>query len=177
MENKYFTPDIEEEEIWKDIPNYEEYYEVSNFGRVRRKAYIMKCRLTYDGYPAITLCGGGEQKSKTIHRLVAESFVENPNNKTQVNHKDGIKSNTAASNLEWVTPSENVIHALELGLKQKDWQNGEKNINSKLTETQVRDIKMKLLTEKVSKVYKEYSDIVSYNTIYAIKTGRLWKNL
>ena len=49
MGNKYYTPDIENE-IWKDIPGYEEYYEVSNTGLIRRKAYIMKCRLTHDGY-------------------------------------------------------------------------------------------------------------------------------
>lgn len=176
MGNKYYTPDIENE-IWKDIPGYEEYYEVSNTGLIRRKAYIMKCRLTHDGYPAITLCGEGKQLSKTIHRIVAEAFIENPDNKAQVNHKDGVKSNAMASNLEWVTPSENVIHALKLGLKDKNWQDGEKNIKAKLTNEQVSNIKERLKLEKVSKVYKDYSVIVGYNTIHAIKTGRLWKTV
>lgn len=176
MESKYFTPDIENE-IWKDIPGYEEYYEVSNTGLIRRKAYIMKCRLTQDGYPAITLCGKGKQLSKTIHRLVAESFIENPDNKPQVNHKDGIKSNAMASNLEWATSSENVNHALNLGLKDKTWQDGEKNVNSKLTKEQVLDIREKCKIMKISKVHKDFYPEMNYNTIYGIKTRRLWKNL
>lgn len=147
MENKYFVPDIE---VWKDIPGYEDYYEVSNTGAVRRKAFIMKCRLTKDGYPAITLCGGGKQINKTIHRLVAEAFVENPDNKTQVNHKDGVKSNASSDNLEWVTPSENVIHALQLGLKDKNWQDGEKNMQSKLTKK--RSLRYKRKVQKYENI-------------------------
>lgn len=174
-ELKYYTPDIEE--IWKDIPGYEEYYEVSNTGLIRRKAYIMKCRLTNDGYPAITLCGGGKQLSKTIHRIVAEAFVENPDNKPQVNHIDGVKSNPMSSNLEWVTGSENCLHALNLGLKDKTWQDGEKNINSKLTKEQVLDIRAKCKTMKISQVHKLYYPNLHYNTIYGIKTKRLWKTI
>jgi len=176
MENKYFTPSIEDE-IWKDIPGYEEYYEVSNTGLIRRKAYIMKCRLTNDGYPAITLCGGGKQLSKTIHRIVAEVFLKNPENKAQVNHKDGIKANAMVSNLEWVTPSENINHALNLGLKDKTWQDGEKNINSKLTKEQVLDIREKCKTMKISEVHKNFYPNMNYNTIYGIKTKRLWKTI
>lgn len=176
MENKYYTPDIEEE-IWKDIPGYEEYYEASNTGLIRRKSYIMKCRITKDGYPAITLCGGGKQKSKTIHRIIAELFVENPENKPQVNHKDGIKQNAFASNLEWMTSSENVKHALDLGLKDKNWQDGEKNISSKLTKEQVLDIREKCKTMKVSEVHKYFYPEMHYNTIYGIKTKRLWKTI
>lgn len=176
MENKYYTPDIEVE-IWKDIPGYEEYYEASNTGLIRRKAYIMKCSLTKDGYPAITLCGGGKQTNKTIHRIVAELFVENPENKKQVNHKDGIKVNAFASNLEWVTPSENVIHALELGLKDKNWQDGEKNISSKLTKNQVLDIREKCKTMKISQVHKLFYPNLHYNTIYKIQKNKLWKSL
>lgn len=176
MENKYFTPDITDE-VWKDIPGYEEYYEASNTGLIRRKAYIMKCRLTNDGYPAITLCGRGKQLSKTIHRIVAELFVDNPNNKKQVNHKDGIKANAFATNLEWVTPSENVLHALDLGLKDKNWQDGEKNINSKLTKEQVLDIRERCKTMKISDVHRNFYSNMSYSTIYGIKTKRLWKTV
>lgn len=176
MKDKYYKPNLEDE-IWKDILGYEDYYEVSNTGLIRRKAYIMKCRLTNDGYPAITLCGGGKQLSKTIHRLVAEAFLENPENKPQVNHKDGIKANAMISNLEWMTASENIKHALDLGLKNKTWQDGEKNINSKLTREQVLDIREKCKTMKISKVHKDYYPNLHYNTIYKIKNNKLWKNL
>jgi hypothetical protein len=174
MENDYFIPDIE---IWKDIKGYEKYYEISNLGNVRRKSYLLSTNKTYDGYQAITLCANKTQKTKTIHRLVAETFIENIENKPQVNHIDGNKSNNKLENLEWMTSSENVKHALKLGLKDKNWQDGEKNINSKLTEKQVLLIKEKLKNNKISVVYREYADIISYNTIYAIKTGRLWKNI
>ena len=175
-DKKYYTPAIEDE-IWKDIPGYEAYYEVSNTGLIRRKAYIMKCNLSNDGYPTITLCGGGKQLSKTIHRIVAEVFLENPENKPQVNHKDGVKVNTMVSNLEWVTVSENANHALSLGLKDKTWQDGERNINSKLTKEQVLDIREKCKIMKISKVHKNFYPEMSYNTIYGIKTKKLWKTI
>ena len=178
MDNKYFIPDIEDiKEIWKDVPGYEEYYEVSNFGAIRRKAYIMKCILTKAGYPAITLCGGGNQINKTIHRLVAELFIDNPENKPQVNHIDGVKSNASASNLEWVTASENISHALKIGLKDKNWQDGEKNPQNKLTKEQVLDIRDKCKTMKISEVHRNFYPDMSYNTSYGIKKKRLWKNL
>lgn len=95
-------------EYWKSIRGYEDYYEVSTLGRVRRKA---SCNRLYTdgilsprirrGYYAVELCKDGKQKSFSIHRLVAETFIPNTNNLPCVNHIDENKLNNAVNNLEW----------------------------------------------------------------------------
>lgn len=111
------------EEIWKDIPGYEGKYQASTFGRIRSLVdyrigrdvevpHIMKQRPARHGYLA---CHIGKKQIK-VHRLVAVTYVENPFNKPQVNHKDGNKLNNRPENLEWVTMEENENHALQNGL-------------------------------------------------------------
>ena len=68
------------------------------------------------GYYLVTLCYKGKQKNKFIHRLLAEHFIDNPENKPVVNHIDGVKTNNNLSNLEWCTVKENSQHAVNLGL-------------------------------------------------------------
>jgi hypothetical protein len=104
-------------ETWKSIKGYEDIYKVSNLGRVKRlKGYgskndkILKQRSGKRGYYYINLCKNGKPKSQKIHRLVADAFIPNPNNKPQVNHKDGNKLNNNGKNLEWVTNKENILH-------------------------------------------------------------------
>lgn len=118
------------EEIWKDIKGYEELYQVSNLGRIKslkriiydvKKSYtkkekIRKLLISKESYIRISLCKNGKQKKYCVHRLVAETFILNSNNKTQVNHKDCNKHNNNAKNLEWCTPKENVTHAINNGL-------------------------------------------------------------
>lgn len=103
-------------EEWKDVgDNYE--YEVSNTGRVRRKgSSIDKASRDRKGYPVVNLYRDGNGSTKSIHRLVAQAFVPNPDNKPDVNHKDGDKHNNSVDNLEWVTKSENMKHAYQTGL-------------------------------------------------------------
>jgi len=100
---------MEEEENWKDIANYDN-YEVSSFGRVRNKktGRILK-QANMGGYYGVGL---SKIKTKTfqVHRLVAETFIINPQNKAHVNHKDKNSLNNHLSNLEWNTPKENNIH-------------------------------------------------------------------
>lgn len=104
-------------EIWKDIEGYEGLYQVSNLGRVKSlgngnsnksKNKTLKQQLSHKGYPMIGLCKNGKPKRFSVHRLVAEAFLPNPNNYDQVNHKDENKTNNCISNLEWCTPQYNV---------------------------------------------------------------------
>jgi hypothetical protein len=103
-------------EIWKSVIGYEGLYEVSSLGNVRsvnwrglgyRKFSPVPDR---DGYLQITLTKNGKQQNARVHRLVAMAFVDNPENKPQVNHIDEDRSNNVASNLEWVTCLENNNH-------------------------------------------------------------------
>lgn len=106
-------------EIWKDVPGYEGIYHVSNLGRVRRtfkngRSNILRGKKDKDGYIEVIL-SNGKKKYVRLHRLVAEVFVPNPENKPQVNHKDRTKHNNVESNLEWATASENTVHAFVTG--------------------------------------------------------------
>lgn len=107
-------------EVWKPIENFEELYEVSNHGRIRslRRNIIMQTRNRSDGYVSCTLSNCGKVKSKLIHRLVAETFIPNHENKPEVNHIDGNKQNNCARNLQWVTASENQRHSIKIGLRK-----------------------------------------------------------
>lgn len=107
-----------EEEIWKDIPDYEGLYQVSNLGRVKRiiftnnkynfeKETILKGWITR-GYRYVSLCNNGFSKKYRVHRLVAEAFIPNPDNLPMINHKDENKQNNNAKNLEWCTQKENL---------------------------------------------------------------------
>ena len=106
-------------EEWKKIDGYEN-YEVSNFGFVRNLNYnkikILINREDNHGYLHIDLCKNSKVKTFKIHRLVAKSFIPNPENKSQVNHIDGNKKNNTVDNLEWNTAKENIIHSYKIGL-------------------------------------------------------------
>ena len=107
-------------EIWKDIKEYEGLYQVSNLGRIKslyfKNEKILKGRLDKDGYILVRLYKNEKGINKKVHRLVAEAFV--PECKIQVNHKNGIRDDNRAENLEYVTASENQLHAFYV-LKRK----------------------------------------------------------
>ena len=114
-------------EIWKDIVGYEGQYQVSNLGNVVSLNYkrsgsphLLKPTITYDGYYRVHIGGKKRPLQKTVHIFVAEAFIPNPDNKPQVNHKDGNKANNSVSNLEWVTGKENIIHSLVTGLRKPE---------------------------------------------------------
>lgn len=116
------------QEIWKDVEGFEGLYQVSNLGNVKSlersvrnhksgatrtiKEHILMAGRDKDGYLQVNLCKSGRMRAGKIHRLVAKAFIPNPENKPQVNHKDGNKNNNVVNNLEWNTKSENLIHSL-----------------------------------------------------------------
>lgn len=89
----------------------------------------LKPRLRGKGYESVVLCNIGEEKAFSVHRLVAEAFLSNPKNFSQVNHKDGDKRNNSLNNLEWCSNAQNVQHAYDSGIREK--LSGSKHHNSK----------------------------------------------
>lgn len=104
----------------KWIKSYEEIYSVDTEGNVYshkfRKKRQLKGRKDGSGYLQVELWKDGQKKKYKIHRLIAMAFIPNPENKTDVNHINGIKTDNAVSNLEWNTRSENIHHAYRTGL-------------------------------------------------------------
>ena len=112
------------EEIWKPIPGYEGFYEASTFGRIRsveriaigrwgrnhRKSHVLSQNDVHDGYKQVKFSIDGIKSQPSVHRLIAETFIDNPHNLPQVNHKDGNPGNNRVENLEWCTASENSQH-------------------------------------------------------------------
>lgn len=110
-------------EIWQDIKGYEGLYQISNLGKVKclpkisgccfQNEMILKPYTDYKGYEIVNLCKNGKYKNWRIHRLVAETFIPNPDHKEFVNHKDYDRKNNCVDNLEWVTAQENSRWSLE----------------------------------------------------------------
>ena len=106
----------QKKEVGKPVKGFEKFYEVSNFGRVSNYRKILKTYVINSGYLALKFTVQGKVTPLLVHRLVAEAFIPNPDNKPHVNHKDGNKQNNCVWNLEWVTVSENILHARQIGL-------------------------------------------------------------
>lgn len=107
------------EEIWKDIKGYEGLYQAGTLGNIKslRKNIVMNSYGDGNGYLRLTLYDKNKnQVSKKVHRLIAETFIDNPEVKPCTNHKNGNRSDNRVENLEWFTYSENAIHGFrELG--------------------------------------------------------------
>jgi hypothetical protein len=172
-------------EIWEDIKKYEGIYQVSNFGRVKHLAFsrvnvltngfslikekILKPVKHENGYLFVSLCNGN-QKEYSIHTLVARAFIANPDNKPEVNHKDGIKSNNLTNNLEWNTASENLIHSYKTGLRQS----GENHHKAKLKLSQVKEIRR--LSKSGISSYRLAKDFnIRACSVRDIINGKTWK--
>ena len=106
------------------IPGYPR-YSINQAGViVNDRGYEKAQQLNKDGYLKLNLYRNGKQTTKRVHRLVAEVFVPNPDNKSDVNHKDGNKLNCSSDNLEWTTKSENMLHAYATGLNPRHVSRG-----------------------------------------------------
>lgn len=115
-----------EKEVWRAIPEYEGYYEASSLGRIRsvprngtrKNGTILTPNVKKSGYANVLLSKNDIRKTHRIHRLIAQAFIPNPEDKPQVNHKNGDKLDNRVDNLEWATSRENIRHKFDvLGYK------------------------------------------------------------
>lgn len=163
-------------EIWKDIPNYEGMYQVSNLGRVKSFNYnrtgkegVLKPKPHRDGYFQVMLYKGGRGKMNKIHRLVILAFLGQSD--LQVNHINGIKTDNRLENLEYCTGSENIRHAFNTGLKAR----GENHYKSKLTRACADRIKYGHQKMKLKYIAEIYG--ISRQLVSDIRLGKAWKHI
>ena len=178
----------ERKEFWKIIEGFPNYL-ISNKGNLKSVKTLKNVKLFTkdDGYVSYTLRLDNKGYYKYIHRLVAEAFVDNPNNKGQVNHINGIKGDNRAENLEWVTPAENIRHAIDTGLlkykkKEKEIKNskyslGEEANGSKLTPEKVIEIRVLWELREFKQVELAEKFGVDNSTINDIIRRKRWKHI
>lgn len=154
-------------EEWMDIKGFEGLYAISNLGAIKslaresftprggkwiRKEKFLSTCLTTTGYPHTTLWKNGLPYTFMVHRLVAIHFVHNPDNKPEINHVDGIKTNPVWSNLEWCTSSENHNHAFRTGLRKTLLEQIQKMIAANSGASHY--LTKKIINTKTGKVYE-----------------------
>lgn len=145
------------DEIWRDVVGYEGLYQVSNLDRVKSfrkgKIRILKANAGIRGYFRVVLCKDFDKKNRFVHVLVAKAFIPNPENKSQVNHISGDKSDNRVTNLEWMTPEENIRHAFDNGLRKS----GCEHFRSKFTAEQVREIRRDCIPGDSERGFKAFA--------------------
>jgi len=175
-------------EIWKDIRGFEGKYQISNLGRVRsldrfeivtnprgkfkrfRKGKILSLNDNGHGYLTVKL--GRKGGRHYVHRLVAEHFVDNPLNLPEINHIDNNTKNNVASNLEWTTRQDNILHMV----KQNRQSKGSDRPKAKLKESDVVKIKEMLRQGMdITQIAERYK--VHPTTIKDIRDNRTWKHV
>jgi hypothetical protein len=162
-------------EHWKDIPEYEGVYRVSNLGRVKSlkqgKDKILKTRDNGRGYMQVSLRKEGERKRFLVHRLVMFTFLGESD--MDVNHINGIKADNHLENLEYCTRSENMIHAFNTGLSIP--VKGEKHGRSKLTRACAERIKyghQGMTQKEIAEIYG-----IAREQVSAIRSGKNWQHI
>ena len=170
-----FTLENLDGEEWKDIAGYNGDYQVSTFGRVKRfhkhtPPRILKPQLLGE-YLSVALYTGGKMKQHSVHLLVAQAFVPNPDNKPEVNHIVGCKFNCHVSNLVWSTSSENTQHAFDNGLAKS----GKKHYKAKIKDEKdiiyIRENPDNLTTYELAEMFGVKQPIIS-----KIQIGETYQN-
>lgn len=176
-------------EIWKTIPGYT-LYEASNMGRLKTynwkgtgREAIMKPALDGSGYLRTMLKRDIDGKIHTVkvHRIIASTFIDNPENKPEVNHKNGIRTDNRLENLEWLTHSENIKDSFTSG---RSCNKGDDNPTSKLTSEQVLEIRRLYVRGHKNQHDLKYTKAdlanmfgVKYGTIKQIIQRKTWNHL
>lgn len=177
------------DEIWKDVIGYEGYYQVSNMGRARscdrtiydgrwgdrfRAGKPVSATCGKRGYVYVPFCKLGKSSTLLLHRLVAKAFLGDCPHGYEVNHIDGNRLNNSLSNLEYVTPSQNVRHAYATGLNKP--RVGELNGCALLTEDKVIQIRS-LISQglKDSAIAPMFG--VSRVAVYDVRVRKTWKHI
>lgn len=171
------------EEVWKPLINFEKTHSISNYGRLNGlerivqyynhkrviKEKILSPCLNPNNYRVYSI----KNKTIFIHKEVAKAFIPNPENKPEVNHKDGNKNNNHVSNLEWVTRFENIEHAFKNKLIVPAV--GTKQSSSKLTENQVKYIldNPQIGARKMAKIL----NLKSHTAVSSIRLGKTWNHI
>ena len=174
--------------VWDEFPKYE----VGNDGSIYSLDYNhtgqrkeLKQMPDSDGYSYVFLVVNGKRHKRSVHRMVALSFIDNPEKKPQVNHKNGIRYDNRVDNLEWVTSKENCIHAYQVnGRTQTDKQkalakerfSGENNPKSKINEATVLSIR-RLRQKGLSLQEISERHNISKAQVSAIARGKFWKEV
>lgn len=179
-------------EIWKDIPDFEGIYQASTKGRIRSlkygkwcKPHILKQTVIVEkshrkyknssGYAYVKLHVEGKGYSKRVHRLVAITFIPNPENKKQVNHIDGNTVNNCVENLEWSNGNENILHARRVLKRGIPCLIGERHGNANLTWDDVNKIREDY-PKDINLDYKDFAKIYNVNAaeIGCIVMNKCW---
>lgn len=160
-----------ENEVWKDVIGYEGFYQVSNKGNVKvldryikypngfsykRKGHAVKVYINTSGYPYCHFSKNNKRKLMFIHRLVAEHFIPNPKNFNEVNHIDGNKLNFDIKNLEWIYKGDNLIHAMNTGLRKRSYSSDEHLKVIRFNSLQKRKRSVRALNPITNKVEYEF---------------------
>ena len=158
-------------ETWKRFENTN--YEVSTFGNVRNlDTNKILAPFLNNGYLAVDLFDATSRQRHSVHRMVAIVFIDNREGKDFVNHIDGDKTNNRTNNLEWVTPSENSLHAVAIGLSPI----GEEKTLAKLSEADVLEIQTAFENGAKDFTLAERYGVTS-GVISSIRLGKTWKHV
>lgn len=167
-ESTYITPPPEDQEIWKPVVGWEQYYEVSTLGRVKslRRNKILNSRRNKGGYRTVSFWKGHYQKLNRVHSVMLETFVGPRPTGWVINHKNGIRYDNRLENLEYISWQGNIDHGVELG-----------HFCKKLTPLDVMEIKRLLTAPNVNMTHIGNQFGVTVQMIYNIREEKSWKRI